>query len=549
MRYALLVAWREYAENAKTKGFWISLFLLPAILFLSAQVPIWLEEKATPVRYFVLVDQSGSFAPVVKSAMDRAHQKRLLAALQQYARKNSSVPAGSPASSGVADGFGDFNEPSSQALDAFTAKGGKDYFLAQLQPNLKPGAPAFIEPRRPFQAVELPSGVKPDSDLASLAQDLKPYLRGQKQVWTDGHPVELSAAILIPRDIENHIIRPGARPAKPQRLVAPEPSEGRSEGESPATRRSTPGTASQIQYWSANTSDPKLREEIERTINGEIRRREYLARGLDAAAIRQVEQTYAPFAALNPKKETGQEAVSTADTIRQWAPAGFVYLLWIAIFAISQMLLNNIIEEKSNRIIEVLLSSVTPGELMLGKLLGIAAIGLTMIGAWMLALFGILSWKTGGAPTLAGQLLTVLNSSSLIPQFATYFLLGYLLYAAVFLSLGSVCNTLKEAQSYLSVLTMVMIVPLLTMMFIPKDPNGTLARVLSWIPFYTPFTMMNRAAADPPLFDRIGTLLLLLATTAAALWMTGKIFRIGILRTGQPPKIIEMVRWALRRET
>ncbi len=203
---------------------------------------------------------------------------------------------------------------------------------------------------------------------------------------------------------------------------------------------------------------------------------------------------------------------------------------------------------QSNRIIEVLLSSVTPGELMMGKLLGIAAIGLTMVGAWMAALFGILSWKAGGASDLALQLLTILKGSNLLLLFSVYFLLGYLMFAGFILSIGSVCNTLKEAQSYMGALTMVMMVPLLTMTFIPKDPNGPLARLLSWIPLYTPFTMMNRAAADPPLFDLIGTLVLLLASAGLALWMAGKVFRIGILRTGQPPKVIEMLRWATRRE-
>jgi ABC-2 type transport system permease protein len=121
-----------------------------------------------------------------------------------------------------------------------------------------------------------------------------------------------------------------------------------------------------------------------------------------------------------------------------------------------------------------------------------------------------------------------------------------LMYAALILALGSVCNTLKEAQSYMGVITMMMMVPLLTMTFIPKDPNGVLARVLSWIPIYTPFIMMNRAMADPPLFDLIGTLVLLIVATVAALWMAAKVFRIGILRTGQPPKLVEMLRW-LRR--
>src|SRR5258706_11076400 len=124
------------------------------------------------------------------------------------------------------------------------------------------------------------------------------------------------------------------------------------------------------------------------------------------------------------------------------------------------MLLTKTIEEKSNRIIELLLSSVTPGELMIGKLFGIAAIGLTMVGAWMVALFGILSWKAGGSSELAGQMLTVLKGSNLILLFAVYFVLGYLMYAGFILSIGSVCNTIKEAQSYMGVLTIVMMVPM-----------------------------------------------------------------------------------------
>jgi ABC-2 type transport system permease protein len=86
-------------------------------------------------------------------------------------------------------------------------------------------------------------------------------------------------------------------------------------------------------------------------------------------------------------------------------------------------------------------------------------------------------------------------------------------------------------------------VPLMTMPYIPRDPNGTIARVLSWIPLFTPFTMMNRVMADPPWIDVIGTLLLLGVSCVLVLWMAGKVFRIGILRTGQPPKIVELLKW------
>jgi ABC-2 type transport system permease protein len=517
MKYALLVAWREFAESAKAKGFWIGLFMMPAILFLSVQVPVWLEQKAAPVRYLVIVDQTGKLAPVVKTRLEFSYQQRVLFALKEYAHKY-----GGPQAKTLALELGD---GSPWMVDAFMNKGGETAFLKKLAPLLRPAAPPFVEPRRLVQETKLPAEIDPASSLEKIADALRPYLIDEKRIGSDGQWVGLSAAVLIPKDIQSDLVRPGQKGST-----------------SPSVNR-------QIQYWSVNASDFKLREEIEQAVNEEVRRTEFLARGLDGAAIQQVERTYAPIATLNPKKEKGKEAVGEADVIRQWAPSGFVYLLWLAIFVIIQMLLNNTIEEKSNRIIEVLLSSVTPGELMMGKLIGIAAVGLTMIGGWMAALFGILSWKSGGASEVAGQILVVLKASNLVPLFSLYFLLGYLLYAALILSIGSVCNTIKEAQSYMGVLTMVMMVPLLTMTFIPKDPNGPLARLLSWIPVYTPFTMMNRANADPPILDLIGTLVLLIACTATALWMCGKVFRIGILRTGQPPRVVEMLRWALRKQS
>jgi ABC-2 type transport system permease protein len=439
MRFAFLIAWREYFENAKTKGFWVGLCMFPLIIFISVNASVMLQTKGSPLRYYVLVDQSGLFKSPIEARLGKFKQL--------------------------------------------------------------------------FQPAPLPAGIDTNSDIASLARALKPYLRQQKKVEVNGTRVDLSAAILIPKDIQ--IVRP------------------------PAISNGTNG----VEYWSANLADTKLRDEVEQAINGEIRRREYLARGMDAAAIRAVEQTYAPVASLNPNKEAGQEAVNRTDIIRQWAPSGFVYLLWVAILAISQMLLNNIIEEKSNRIIEVLLSSVTPGELMMGKLAGIAAIGLTMVSVWVGALVGVLTWKAGNASGLAGQLLQALNGSHIILMFLFYFVLGYLMYAALILAIGSVCNTIKEAQNFMPIITMGMMVPLLTMTFIPKDPNGTLARVLSWIPPYTPFTMMNRVNANPPMVDLIGTTILLLISAAASLWLSGKVFRIGILRTGQPPKIVELLRW------
>lgn len=529
IRYPLLVATREYAENVKTKGFWIGVLLFPIILVAAIKVPQLLEEKATPTRHFFLVDESGQFERVVEEALERDHARRVLKALGQYASRHASsvrhlltaeqlenMPAG-----GLEEQIKQWLDENEQAVEAFLGRGGLQAALAQMKPLLRDDAPEFEEPRRRFVRAELPPGVDRKAAPRELARQLKPYLLGEKRL-SDNE--ELFAFIFIPDDAIEQLHLPGDLPVAASKMP---------EGAEPVG----------IQYWSTNLTDTDLRKIIERGVNKELRKQLYGEEGIDAATVERVQGTRAIFTALNPKKEEGKETVSLADRIRQWAPVVFVYLLFVALMTTVQMLLNNTVEEKSNRIIEVLLSSVTPGELMRGKLLGIAGVGLTMVGTWILSIVVVLHLMAGPEVQWVQVAFQVLQSSGLLAYFAAYFVLGYLLYAGFFLVLGSICNSLKEAQNLMGPVVMVMIVPLLTMMFVPKDPNGTLATVLSWIPIYTPFLMMNRAAADPPLFDLVGTGVLLVVTIAVVLWLTGKIFRIAILRTGQPPKILELLRW------
>jgi len=501
MRRALLIAWREYVENARTKGFWLGLLFIPILLFLTIQVPIWLQTRGTPTRHFVVVDASGGFESLLDAHLEQAYRRQWRERLTEHLRRY-----------GLAETAVGASNTAVQAMEQLLVESPPALVLERLQPWLRPGSPPVETLKKSFQRVPLPDSLSSQTNWTTLAEALRPFVRGDQRWQFNDQMVELHAAILIPADVG-------------------------------AQGTSTNPSGSEIQYWSGNLADTKLREELETVVRSELRRREYLKRGVDLNAVREVENLRAPIVSLNPKKEAGKESVQRSDVIRQWAPSAFVYLLWLSVFAIAQMLLNNIIEEKSNRIIEVLLSSVTPGELMMGKLMGIAAVGLTMVGSWMFALFGIAAWKAMGAIGFGRDVLGILQGSQLVPMFLLYFVFGYIIYAAAILALGSVCNTLKESQNYMAVITLVMMVPLMTMTFIPRDPNGTLARVLSWIPIYTPFIMMNRVMADPPWVDLIGTGVLLVITAAGSLWMAGKVFRMGILRTGQPPRLMELWRW------
>lgn len=254
--------------------------------------------------------------------------------------------------------------------------------------------------------------------------------------------------------------------------------------------------------------------------------------------------------------ETGaSREATTEDLLRSYAPVVFVYLLWVAVMTIAQLLLTNVIEEKSTRVIEVLLSSVSPGELMGGKIAGTAATGLTMLGCWIATLLAFLQFGLPlvlGAGVDAGRLLdaaVAVAGPVNLACFLGYFLAGFLLYAALFAAIGSVVSSIKEAQNLMTPIVMVMMVPLLTMIFVTRNPHEPLGVVLSYIPPFTPFLMMNRAAAIPPApwWEILLSGLLMVASVWAAFRLAGRVFRVGILMTGKPPTPREIWRIALSR--
>ena len=137
----------------------------------------------------------------------------------------------------------------------------------------------------------------------------------------------------------------------------------------------------------------------------------------------------------------------------------------------------------------------------------------------------------------------MLSSPLFLGSFLGYFLTGYLLYAAILVAIGSVCNSLKEAQNLMQPVMFALIVPLATMIPIAMDPNGTLARIITYIPFYTPFAMMNRTGGPPPTWEFIASSAVILVSLLVAFRAAAKIFRIGVLMTGKPPNVKEIWKW------
>jgi ABC-2 type transport system permease protein len=197
-----------------------------------------------------------------------------------------------------------------------------------------------------------------------------------------------------------------------------------------------------------------------------------------------------------------------------------------------------VIEEKANRVIEVLLSSVTPKELMVGKIVGLGAVGLTLLGAWA-ACGLLLALRSAGAFPINAREVGV---------FVLYFFPGYFLYAALLGSIGSICNSEREAQPFQLPINLMLIFPVMLGFAIAQNPDHLLTRVVSFIPFFTPSLMLFRfTIKEPPLWEIAATWMTLLVGTVGMFWVSSRVFRIGILLYGKRPTIPEVARWVWAR--
>ncbi len=235
----------------------------------------------------------------------------------------------------------------------------------------------------------------------------------------------------------------------------------------------------------------------------------------------------------------GNESKENAQ-LRILIPAGFMFLLWIAVFTSGNYLLTSTIEEKSSRVMEVLLSAASPIELLMGKLVGQAG-----VAGVMLLMYG----GVGLAGLGAAAMLDVVPLQHLL-WMLVWFPLAYFTVAAIMVSIGSAVSDLREAQSLIGPAMLALTIPLMLWLPIVESPNGMLATVSSFVPPAAPFVMILRltAANEPvPMWQALLAVCVNVLTVAAILWAGARIFRVGVLMQGKPPSPMELLRWIKAR--
>lgn len=321
-----------------------------------------------------------------------------------------------------------------------------------------------------------------------------------------------------------------------------------------------------VTVYSENTINLALKERIARHLSDTLTRARVASYGvpglqkmMDDANV-SVDLKSVKWNAEGDESQSSTEVALVVGLI-------LAFLTYMFVLLYGAMIMNGVIEEKTNRIVEVIVGSCKPFQLMMGKIIGVALVGLTQLAIWvviMVVVGGVLSAIFGpaalsatspnGAAAMAAaaddfdmaavmQAVSSVNYVYILVSFVFYFIGGYLLYASLFAGFGSAVDQASDASQATTPIIMIMVVALYAGMACIENPGGPMAVWCSMIPFTSPVVMMVRLPYDVPLWQLVLSIVLLYATAAACVWLAARIYRTGILLYGKKHSFKEIMRW------
>ena len=252
-----------------------------------------------------------------------------------------------------------------------------------------------------------------------------------------------------------------------------------------------------------------------------------------------------------------EEETATSSILSYLLGTFMMLILYMFIMLYGQMVMTSIIEEKNNRVLELVVSSVKPTDLMMGKILGIGAVAVTQILIWAVLLIGCSIWimpllstsvaQSGTADPAMIQAVAQLADPSFMGQLLIFMVLfligGYLFYSSIYAAIGSAVDNIQDASQLTSIAIVPIILALIISMSVVQDPNSALALWTSYIPFTSPMVMMARVPFGIPVWQSIVSLVILYVSFAGMIWLAAKIYRVGIFMYGKKPTVAELIRW------
>ncbi len=320
-----------------------------------------------------------------------------------------------------------------------------------------------------------------------------------------------------------------------------------------------------IQYVSNDSPSVGFIDDLEEVIAKKITAENFQKANLDTLAINNAKADVS----INLEKASGEQALKGLNEIKIVIGGAFGYLIMMFIILYGNMVMRSVIEEKTSRIIEVIISSVKPFQLMMGKIIGTSLAGILQFLIWallglttMFIVSSVLGVHMGATSGVQDQVVQSVQHEStvtlslyikelwnlpiatILVSFIIYFIGGYFLYSSFYASIGAAVDNETDSQQFLLPIIMPLILGVYIGFFtVMNDPHGTIATVFSMIPLTSPIVMMMRIPFGVPLWQIILSMVILFGTFLCVVWFAAKIYRVGILMYGKKPTWKELVKW------
>ena len=314
----------------------------------------------------------------------------------------------------------------------------------------------------------------------------------------------------------------------------------------------------EVRFYVRTATNFEVQSALHRIISDIVRGKRFAESGYSQREVSRLMRSvrFNTYAVKSGKAEDGGAKVESPIETGARLGLGYilVFVLYLFVIIYANSIMRSVLEEKTTRIVEVIVSSIKPHQLLLGKLVGVCSVCLTMFAIWVI--FGVLLVMNiepllgiFGIDRLPMQIIQIIetikaSSAEVLIYFFVYFIIGFFMYSTLYAVVGAICSSEEEAQQTGAPLTMLIVVPFILMFQLFRIPDSTLSILLSHVPFFSPILMFMRInVLMPPLWEILLNVFLVCATVLFVTLISGKIYRVGILMYGKRPTLGQLWQW------
>ncbi|QIG78747.1 ABC transporter permease [Stakelama tenebrarum] len=494
IQHIFLVAAREFRQIAATRSFWITLLILPVALAVGPLAQSLLGDSDT--RQVMLIDGGSGATQAVRQRIDLDEAQRVLGSLSRYVERHELEHVNPNAPWAQHDRWYTDAEAA-----RFAADGGAEAVAKRLAAAAPEGTPEYEAPEPDYEIVDTPA------DIAGAAPDrLDALVQPHLDPPEDSDIRKLDYIVYVPE-------------------------------------RVTPQTP--VRIWSNGRVSTSFVQTVQTVLTGTMRAQYLRDAGL-APEQSAAANAMAPAIRIDtPPPGGGREKV----LIQSILPLLSAYILLMSLLLSGSWMLQGTVEERSNKLIETVLACISPDELMYGKLFGTVAVGLVMVLFWVACAAAAAFASHGMIADFLRPAMAPLASPGTALTMLYFFLAGYVMVSMIFLAIGAMSDSFRDAQSYLTPVILVIAMPFAFIAQAVMSQTGGLAvQVMTWVPIYTPFTMLARLGTGVPLWEVLGAGAVLAIFVVVEFIFLGRVFRHSLLAAGEKTSLKRIGQLMRRRE-